>query len=773
MPKTIEHQLARAAREMRVGDLAAADRRLRTVLEGAPRHAAALQLLGLVALRRGLTRQAAESLRAAADAAPGNPEIRAHLAEVLRQSGEAGAAAGEAREAVRLAPRAPAAHNNLGLALQAAGDLEGAEAAFRRACELDPRYAKGRYNLAGVLRRSGRLEDAERQLRQALRLVPRYPQAWNALGAVLARTGRADEAAAAYRRCLELAPGYAKAHFNLGALLAEEGREEALASFDRALAIDPAYVKAVAAKARLLGRLERQREAEETLRRALAVPPDQPDLWEALGGLLFARFDYAGAARAFARALELDPDRPEARGSLAFSRAEICDWRRRDDEIAAVERLIAERLRAGETSPLSPHAAAFFPLPPATQRAIAERQAERIAAEVGDRRLSPPKPPSPERPRRLRIGYLSSDFRDNALAHLTRRLYGLHDRDRFEVYGYSLGVDDGSEYRRGIAADCDRFVDLRASTDLEAARRIRDDGVHVLVDLVGFAGGSRSRIPAHRPAPVQAIWLYPGTMGGVFHDYFLGDPVITPGGGDAQIAEAIAVLPHSYQVNDHRQPIAESAPERPALGLPEEAFVFCCFCAPAKIEPEIFGTWMRILDRVPGSLLWLLDLGAEARGNLRREAETRGVSPDRLVFGRHVPKPDHLARLQRADLALDTMVCNGHTTVSDALWAGLPVITTPGRHLAGRVAASLLEAVGLSSLVVWDPARYEELAVRLATHPEELVGLRQELAANRETRPLFDTPRFVANLERAYDAMWSRYARGDRPATLIVEETAR
>ncbi|HVR98073.1 MAG TPA: hypothetical protein VMW27_15755, partial [Thermoanaerobaculia bacterium] len=371
---------------------------------------------------------------------------------------------------------------------------------------------------------------------------------------------------------------------------------------------------------------------------------------------------------------------------------------------------------------------------------------------------------------RLRLGYLSSDFRDNALAHLTRRLYGLHDRARFEVAGYSLGRDDGSEYRRGIAADCDRFVDLAAASPAEAARRIRADGIDLLVDLTGFAAGSRPAILALRPAPVQVVYLYPGTLGGVFTDYFLGDPVITPLEHQPFFGESLVLLPHCYQVNDHLQPIAARSFEREEQGLPPDAFVFCSFNNHWKIEPTIWDIWMRILTRVPGGVLWLQDMAPPARENLRCEAEARGVRADRLVFAPYLKKPEHLARCGLADLFLDTWICNAHTTASDALWSGVPVLTCPGDHLPARVAASLLHAAGLPELVVADLAAYEETAVRLAQDRAALAGLRARVAAARTSSPLYDTPRRVRDLERAFLAMWARYEKGEPPAPNVVQD---
>ena len=631
-------------------------------------------------------------------------------------------------------PGFPAALNNLGLALQEQGRLAEAEQAFRRAIAADPRYARARYNLGNVLRAQGRLAEAVASLRTALELQPSYPKAWNALGVALLESEDLAGAADCLRRAIQLAPRYAKALFNYGDLLA---------------------------------RLDRWEEAIESLRRAIQADPGHAKAHARLGGLLVSRFQFGAAERAFLRVVEIDPGHAEARTGLAACRAQLCDWREREAEIAAVRAAVIRCLGKGQASPLSPSLAMVLGLPAAEQLAIARDTAKRLAGRSAAADLPPHS--AAMRNGRLRLGYLSSDFRDNALAHLTRRLYGLHDRSRFKVFGYSLGKDDGSEYRRGIAKDCDHFVDLAAAAPVAAARRIREDGIGILVDLTGFAAGSRPEILALRPAPIQATYLYPGTLGGVFTDYFLGDAVITPPQHQEHFGESLVLLPGCYQVNDHLQPIAPRRFERQEHGLPDDAFVFCSFNMHWKIEPVIWDVWMRILARVPRGVLWLQDMAPPARENLRREAEARGVRSDRLVFAPHLKKPEHLARCGLADLFLDTWICNAHTTASDALWSGVPVLTCPGDHLPARVAASLLHAAGLPELAVADLSTYEETAVRLAQDREALAGLRARVAAARTGSPLYDTPRKVRDLERAFLAMWERHEKGEPPAAIAVE----
>ena len=765
MSVSVEKNLRLGHQWLRAGNPAEAERCFQKVVARDPGNARALQMLGLIAHRRGDHGPAIRFLEAAAAAAPGSAEIFAHLAEVSRTGGDPERAVESAREAVRLQPRRAPAHNNLGLALQDLGELEEAAAAFRAALAADPRHAKAWYNLANVQRQGGRLQEAEASLRESLELRPRNPRAWNALGVVLGQVGRFAEARAAFRRALEIEPQHEKAHYNLGNLLAEIDRpREALSSYDRALSSRPDYRQALVAKAAVLVRMEDgSNEGLRILEGLASRHPEDLRIHLALGEARFKRFDFAAAVTAYERALAIEPDLPETRANLTLCRAEICDWSQRPAAIDELRELVATRLAAGKPSPLSPHATVFFPLDPAVRLAIARRSAEEAVSRA--KAAAPDLVFSHSRGgrERLRIGYLSSDFRDNALAHLTVRLYGLHDRQRFEVFGYSMGPDDGSSYRREIETRCDRFVELRGTSDAEAARRIHEDRVDLLVDLVGFAGGARPGIPALRPAPAQVVWLYPGSMGGVFHDYLVGDPVATPPDTSGEYGERLVLLPHCYQINDHLQEVPDdNSARREDLGLPEDAFVFCSFNTSAKIEPRVFDVWMRLLHAVPASVLWLLHLSVAGRENLRREAEVRGIDPGRLVFASHVPRADHLARLTLADLALDTFVCSGHTTTSDALWAGVPVVTCPGETFPSRVSASLLRALDVPELVTDDPEAYEELALRLALDREELKTARQKVQAKRCTAPLFDTPRFVRDLERAYQEMWERREEGSR-----------
>jgi predicted O-linked N-acetylglucosamine transferase (SPINDLY family) len=731
-----------AYRRYQAGDTAAAVRLCEQLLREDPRHADALYLLGAAAQEAGRLGEAAELIGRAVGLAPGNAVFLNTLGEVHLARGGAADAAACFRRAVALHPTYERAHNNLGRVLLAQGDLPAAAACFTEAARLNPTYPTGHNNLGAVLQAQGRLDDAAGRFRQALALRPDYPEAHCNLATVVQALGDPVAAASHFREAIRLRRDYPRAHHGLGRAL------EAVCDFPAALAC---------------------------YREAVRLKPDFVEALESLGNLLQLLPDWDGARAAFERVLGLQPGNAAAFGRLVFARQVLCEWRTRDADLARLWDDAARHLAAGRPTPVLPFYALTVPWSAEQQLAAARSHSDAIARDVGPLRqsLGPwPHPPGPDPRGRLRVGYVSGEFRDHAVSHLVQGVFGLHDRRGFEVFAYSFGPDDGSPYRRRIARDCDHFRDLREASLAESARRVGDDRLHVLVDLQGHAGIPRLPLMALRPAPVQVNYLgHPGTTGADFIDYLIGDPVVTPPDRAAAYREQLVLLPHCYLATDHTQPVAESAGTRAGHGLPEGGVVFCAFNNSYKLEPERFGVWMRVLDRVPGSVLWLSPVAERVEQNLRREAEARGVAGGRLVFARRVAgKAEHLARHRLADLFLDTAVYNGHTTACDALWAGLPVLTAPGETFASRVAASLLRAVGLPGLIAADPAGYEERAVHLAHYPEALRGLREQLAARRTTWPLFDTPRLVQSLERAYRAMWDVYAAGGPPRPLVVTD---
>lgn len=660
------------------------------------------------------------------------------------------------------------------LALHGAGRLDQALAAYDAALARRPAQATGLIFKGAALAQAGRLPEALPLLADSFAMRPERRFNAAARRVLLLAIGAAGKVETpdgpVYRERRSAIP--ALCAWGMG-LLRVRRAEEALGFFEHALRLQPKLAVGLLQRGlahEQLGRLDR---AEADCRAALEIDPESAMGHMALGRLLNARRDYVGSIASLERALALSPDHATAIGGLVMAKRITCDWR---DDARALETLFAaceNTKAAGKPAPMNPSFALNLPFTAAQHRGLAEQHAALVLGPVETLRRSlgfgfegraAAKP-------RLRIGYLSEGFRNYPTSHLIQRLFQHHDREAFEVAAYSYGPDDGSAYRERIIKTVDRFVDLRDLSDEAAATRIHEDQVDILIDLKGYTIHARPRITALRPAPLQVSYLgYAGTWGHPAVDYILVDRVVAPAEEAEAFSEALVHLPNCYQVNDDEQEIADTPQRRADHGLDETAFVFCCFNAALKLDPTIFDVWMRILRRVPDSQLWLLESDPVSRDNLRREAEARGIEARRLVFGKKLPKPSHLARHKLADLFLDTSVYSAHTTGTDALWTGLPLIACPSPTFPGRVSASLLTHVGLPELIVGSFRAYEDLAVRLAKNPSELAALKAKLAARRDNGRLFDTARFALGLEAAYRAMWDHYRAGRPPQPIDIRD---
>ena len=515
--------------------------------------------------------------------------------------------------------------------------------------------------------------------------------------------------------------------------------------------LDPASGASLANLAMVCSEAGKYDEALQLLADATRRSPRHAGVRNNHGILLQRAGLAAAAAEQFRAAVELDPGQPEPQANLIRALLDCCEW-------DAAERWHAEQIADAERGGrawldrVQPFTSLFLPFSPQQRLQVARHHAQRVernaGAPLGETRLARRR----ERTARLRIGYVSADFHDHATAHLTAGIYERHDRSRFEVFGYSLGHEPENELRGRIRAGCDSFADISQLSHRDAAQRIAADQVDILLDMKGFTGGGRPEIFALRPAPLQVSYLgYPGSSGAGYIDCFVTDAVASPPGSFAHFSEALAFLPGSYQPNDCDASIGAPV-TRAESGLPGGAMVYCCFNEHAKINRATFACWMRILAQVPASVLWLLGSASGSEDRLRGAARSLGIDPARLIFAARRANPEHLARLANADLVLDTRICNAHTTGSDALWAGVPLLTCPGEHFAARVAASLVCAAGLPELAVASDAEYERTAVRLATTPDELSQLREKLKRARPACALFDTDRYVRNLEALYEA---------------------
>lgn len=713
-------------------------------------HGALYMRLGLALASQGKLSEAIDALREAAIRAPDEPDAHLNLGNALAERGAPDEALAAYGRVLALQPDHPGAYFNIGTLHSKTGHLERAVEAFQKALASLPNDPDIHNNLGLVFERQQRLEEAAACFKRALAVAPRHVHAWNNLGSVLRAGHRLDEAAESFEKALAIRPGFVDALVNYGALLKAQGRlHDAIACYRKAQQSDPGQSAIHAELGHALRDAGDFAEASACYRKAIALDRASETLHYHLAECCKAMGRFDEAASAYARALELKPGYARALGGLTYVRQHLCEWDGLEKLWAGLRDAIGQ-----PGSGISPFSVLYMPYSAAEHLACAKewaRQELGAVAETDRRATSGTVAP---RQRRARIGYLSWDFHQHATSYLMAELFELHDRERYEIHAYSYGPDDGSALRARIRSACEHFVDLAQASVREAADRIRGDEIDILVDLKGYTMGARPQILAYRPAPVQVSWLgFPGSMGTAHVEYIVADPFIIPPGREAHYSETVIRLPDCYQVNDRKRAIAERTPPREECGLPQDGFVFCSFNQTAKILPEVFGAWMAILGAVPGSVLWLLETNRWATGNLRREAQQRGIDPGRLIFAPPRPLPEHLARYRLAGLALDTFPYGSHTTASDALWAGCPLLTRTGETFASRVAGSIVTSAGLQELVTSDLPSYERTAVALASDPVRLEALRRRLQEGRDTCPLFDTPRFTRNLEKAYDGL--------------------
>lgn len=585
------------------------------------------------------------------------------------------------------------------------------------------------------------------------------PESHYALGRSLILAGDLGRGWIHLQRALALKPDFAQPRVLWGQLLLQRGQHaDAVESFRRALEVDPRCVDAHLGVGTVLCLSGKAAPAVANFDAAITIAPSQFRGHLLRGWALRQCYRLDEATFSLEQALRLQPDFPQALAEALLCYAWVCDW-------AGFERMVT-RLRQipGALGNIEPSNILTFSDDPAEHAVAARAQAQRLAG--GRAPLPPPRRYSHGR---IRVAYLSNDFYAHATAFLMAELFELHDRGEFEIFAVSFSGDDGSAVRRRITRSCDRFVDMGDKSDTEIARWLREQEVDIAIDLKGFTGFGRPGVFALRPAPIQVNYLgQPGTSGAAFIDYLIADEYMIPEESQQYYSEKIAYLPDSYQVNDRKRAVAEETPSRAQVGLPERGVVFCCFNNNWKITAPVFDVWMRILKAVDGSVLWLLGDNRWAAENLRHEAVRRGVAAERLVFADRIANAAHLARHRLANLFLDTAPCNAHTTASDALWSGVPIVTCAGRSFPGRVAGSLLRAVGLESLVTRSLQEYEALALELARDEGKLSSIRAHLTAEREGLPLFDTPLFCRHLEQAYRHMWRSYQEGKPPVSFHV-----
>ncbi len=804
-PSAADNALERALADHRAGRLPEAETGYRQILAFDPDNAEVLHLMGVAAHQRGRPGEAIDLIRRALELSPDQAHYLCNLGEAHRAQGKVEDAIACQRRALELDPELAEAHNNHGLALERLGRRDEARASYERALALNPTLADAQINLGNLLTAEGRPEEAALRFERALDLVPDSPYAHYNLANLRKQQGRIDPALAHYRQALALDPTYVEAHNNLGIALAEHDEPDAaIRAFQAAVALDPRHAQAHNNLGFALLAQGDIAAARACFERALAADPDLAQAHNNLGKLQQRAGDQDAAMASFGRAVALDPgytearvnlghqlkehgrideaiellsavlrdhpDHPDATAELVYVLQHACQWRGLDERGAALDRQTDAALAAGHRPGETPFGSLTRHSDPARHLAIArgwadgiERHMARTGVRFEHEHRRAPKA-------RLRIGYLSRNFRDHPVAHQIWKLFQLHDRAAFEIRAYSYGDSSPDPLRARIAGSVDNFVDLADLSDVDAAKRIHRDGVDLLVDLTGFTRGTRPQIAALRPAPIQVSYLgFLGTSGGSFIDYVITDPVCTPAAEACWFTEKLVHLPDSCLVlSDGERPVNRF--RRLDFGLPEEAVVFTSLNATHKIEPVMFDIWMAILRAVPDSILWLYRSNERAVWNLKREAQQRGVAGRRLLFTDRVPYQVNLERLQLADIGLDTRVYNGGLTTANGLLAGVPVLTLEGSDFVSRMAASMLHALGLPELVAGSLDGYREHALALARDPARLAALRGALDERSRSSSLFQTERFARRIEQAYRAMWEIFRAGDAPRAIAIED---
>ncbi|XP_051116710.1 probable UDP-N-acetylglucosamine--peptide N-acetylglucosaminyltransferase SEC [Andrographis paniculata] len=807
-----------ASAYMRKGRLTEAAQCCRQALALNPRLVDAHSNLGNLMKAQGLVQEAYNCYLEALRIQPTFAIAWSNLAGLFMEAGDLNRALQYYKEAVKLKPNFSDAYLNLGNVYKALGMQQEAIVCYQRALQSRPDNAMAFGNLASVYYEQANLDMAILNYKRAISCDTTFLEAYNNLGNALKDAGRVEEAIHCYRQCLSLQPSHPQALTNLGNIYMEwnmmsaaaqcykatlavttglsapfnnlaiiykqQGNyADAISCYNEALRIDPLAADGLVNRGNTYKEIGRVNDAIQDYQRAIAI---RPAMAEAHANLASAYKDSGlveAAIKSYRQALVLRADFPEATCNLLHTLQCVCDWDSRDDMFAEVEAILRRQIKMSVIPSVQPFHAIAYPLDPMLALDISRKYAAHCSV-VASRYSLPPfnhPPPLPVRGGgrngRLRIGYVSSDFGNHPLSHLMGSVFGMHNRENVEVFCYALSPNDGTEWRLRIQSEAEHFIDVSSMASDTIARMINDDQIQILINLNGYTKGARNEIFAMQPAPIQVSYMgFPGTTGASYIHYLVTDEFVSPMRYSHIYSEKIVHLPHCYFVNDYKQKNLDvldpsCQPKRSDYGLPEDKFIFACFNQLYKMDPEVFTTWCNILKRVPNSALWLLRFPAAGEMRLRGYAAAQGVQSDQIIFTDVAMKQEHIRRSSLADLFLDTPLCNAHTTGTDVLWAGLPMITLPLEKMATRVAGSLCLATGVGEeMIVNSMKEYEERAVSLALNRGKLQDLTNRLKAARLSCPLFDTQRWVRNLDRAYFKMWNLYCSGQQPQPFKVSE---
>ena len=693
---------------------------------------------------------------------PNHAELQNNLGWVFQTIGELEKATIAYDKAIKIQPKYAEAYNNRGTCLNLLRDFTQAIKSFQNAVAINPDYAVAYFNMGNAFLAEKKENAAIKSYKAAIKINPDFAEAHRNIGNIQTNQGEFALAIESLMKALQIKPDIAGFYYDLGIAFTKFSKlDSAVESYLKAIKINPNYFEAHHNLGNVLKDKGEFDAAIERYRLALQISPNSADAFYNLGLALECKQDLSSAIKSYDTAAQLRLNYGEALAASLYLRAKVCDWRRLSQD--------KDLLKALGTK--NQHIDPFALLPLEDNPVRHRLRSETYAFYKYPKKQIPQYPRPLKRPAVLRIGYFSTNFTQHPVMYLLAKILKIHNRNKFKVYAYSLGFSNKGEMRQKIIYAVDIFKDVKGKSDNDVAIIAQHDKIDIAIDLDGYTENTGSGIFSYRAAPVQISYLgYPGTMGADFIDYIIADQNLIPNESQKYYSEKPIYMPHHYQGQDNTLPISEKTPSRSDLGLSDNAFVFCAINNTYKITPSEFNIWMRLLQRVDGSVLWLFESNKWAKANLLKEANARGVESERLVFAQRVSHENYLAQFRQADLFMDTFTYNAGATASNALWAGLPVLTKLGKGYTARMAGSLLASIGLPELITTRETEYEELAFKLATNPEQLASIKQKLAANRLSKPLFNTELFTKHLEDGYQKAYQQYFDGKEPEAIYVPE---
>jgi len=762
MQNSIDHLIPMAIEALDAGFLVRAESLMQTALNMHPKHQVVLEIMGIIKGLQKKPLEAAGYFKKALKLDPNNQGLQYNLAKSSLDGKNFQDALIQHRKFISTFPLNLDAWVNLGMTYLYLNRDREAIAAFEECLKINPSHKEALGNIGAAYKNLKEFDNAIFYADKAIQIDPHYAEAWSNRGVALRQLKLNIEALESYQKAIDINPQHIDALLNKTVLLNDLKRhDEALVSVEYVIAADSNNAEAWSRKGLVLKELYRADDALDSYHRALEIDSKNLEALLNKGVLLTELKRYEEALSVYQQALTLDPEKDYLYGLSVYIKTMICDWSHYDQQLLHIQSKLAQDKKV----------AVPFSLLALLDDEDGHFKAAKLFA--SDKFLeSTVLGPIPKRAStgKIRLGYFSADFRNHPVASLIAELFELHDRNQFEIVGFSLGPDDADDMRLRLKGSFDQFIDICNQSDQEVAQLARDLQIDIAIDLGGYTQDCRTGIFAYRAAPIQVNYLgYPGTMGAPYIDYIIADQTVIPEANQQYYSEKVAYLPHTYQANDRKRKIANKLFKRADFDLPEHGFIFCCFNNNFKLTPNTLNSWARILKAVDGSVLWLYEGNEKTKLNLIKEFTNRDLAPERLIFAKRVPPDEHLARYQLADLFIDTLPYNAHTTTSDALWAGTPVLTLTGNSFAGRVATSLLEAIDMPELITKTLQEYEDKAIDLANNQNKLAQLKRKLQANRDTTPLFNTPLFAKHIEAAYMAMYQGYQQDLVPETLRVD----